>query len=165
MSVLLTQLPTVEDQNVVMVAMLTPSHAVDSFLDDFVSKSRSRKASPGGDHRRLLYKFVDSLDANIDVTEITSDHVRSFFRGYTTVSINTRSTYDAYLRSFFGWLPRSHHVRVPNRDSGVARRRSREPETPIRGGGHSIAIVCRSIVNRHISCTDRATICANNLPR
>ena len=106
-----------------LVAMLTPSHAADAFLGDLARKSRSRKGRSASSYRRVLYKFTDSLGSQVDVTEITSDHVRRFFDGYDHLSPNTMATYDSYLRSFFHWLDVGGRIRRnPMRDIPKPRR-------------------------------------------
>lgn len=110
MSALLEALPATTE-TVQIVAMLTPSDAVDLFLGDLGRKSRSRKGRTVAEYQRILYKFADSLGRNTDVTEITSDHVRRFFGDYDHLASNTMSTYDAILRSFFEWLDRAGRIR------------------------------------------------------
>lgn len=110
-------------ETVQIVAMLTPSHAVDQFLSDLDRKSRSRKGRTVGEYRRILYKFADSLGNQTDVTEITSEHVRAFFRGYTHLAPNTMATYDSIVRSFFDWLDTAGRIRRdPMREIPKSRR-------------------------------------------
>ena len=117
MSALLDRLPPVEDANVVVVAMLTPSHAVDAFLDDLAAKSKSRKGRTESSYRRVLDKFTDTLGPRTDVTEITSDHVRRFFAAHRHWSANTYATNYAILNSFFKWLDNAERIRRnPMRD-------------------------------------------------
>jgi integrase len=103
-TVLLERLPDTEDANVVLVAMLTPSRAVDLFLGDFQRKSRSRKGRSVASYRRVLDKFTDRLPADTDVTDITSDDCRRFLDTHTKLAMGTQATYYATLNSFFKWL-------------------------------------------------------------
>jgi site-specific recombinase XerD len=90
--------------------MLTPTHAVDAFLDDLAAKSKSRKGRTETSYRRVLDKFTDTLGPRIDVTEITSDHVRGFFAAQRWAT-NTYATNYAILNSFFRWLSRGNRIR------------------------------------------------------
>lgn len=101
---------TVEDANVVFVAMLTPSHAVDLFLGDLARRSRSQSGRTVDSYRRILDKFTDQLGVDKDVTEITTDDCRRFLdrdargRNGQRLKPGTQATNYAILNSFFKWL-------------------------------------------------------------
>src|SRR4029077_2927114 len=52
-----------EDANVIVVSMLTPSHAVDLFIGDLTRKSRSRNGRTAYSYRQVLNKFANMLEA------------------------------------------------------------------------------------------------------
>ena len=104
MSALLDRLPTDEDANVVVVAMLTPSHAVDLFLGDLESRSKSETGRTVASYRRTLDHFTDSLRPDLDVADITPDDCRRFFARFSGKSPGYRHTLYAILNSYFRWL-------------------------------------------------------------
>jgi hypothetical protein len=73
------------------------------------------------DYRRTLDRFVDTLPADWDVTQITSDDRRRSDR--TRLAQGTQGTYYAHLNSFLEWLYQQQricknppdHVRRPRR--------------------------------------------------
>ena len=107
----------VEDANVVVVLMLTPTHAVDLFLGDLSRRSRSQSGRSVDSYRRLLDKFTDSLGTAKDVREITSDDCRRFLdlnaRGVKgrPIKPGTQATNYAILNSFLGWLYQQDRIK------------------------------------------------------
>ena len=111
MSSLARQLPDSEDTDVVFVAMLTTSRAVDLFLGDLARRSRSESGRSVSSYQRILFRFADTLRPDLDVTEITSDDCRNFLdlcatrkTGNRQTSKGTQATTYAILNSFLKWL-------------------------------------------------------------
>jgi site-specific recombinase XerD len=128
------ELDRIEDANVVVVLMLTPTHAVDLFLGDLSRRSRSQSGRTVDSYRRLLDKFTDSLGTTKDVTEITSDDCRRFLdlnaRGVKgrPVKPGTQAHTYAVLNSFLGWLYQQQRIKKNPLDH-VPRPRRPHPDT------------------------------------
>jgi site-specific recombinase XerD len=101
----------IEDPNVVVVLMLTPSRAVDLFLGDLTRRSRSQSGSTAQEYRRLLDKFTDSLRQDIDVTDIRPDDCRRFLDRYAARSANYQATIYSTLNSFLEWLYQQQRIK------------------------------------------------------
>jgi len=100
-----------EDVNVVFVAMLTTSRAVDLFLGDLTRRSRSRSGRTADSYRRLLDKFTDSLRTDEDVTGITPDDCRRFLDRYARHAPGYQHTIYATLNSFLEWLYQQQRIK------------------------------------------------------
>lgn len=128
-------LDRIEDSNVVVVLMLTPTHAVDLFLGDLSRRSRSQSGRTVDSYRRQLDKFTDSLGTTKDVTEITSDDCRRFLdlnargaKGRGPVKPGTQATTYAILNSFLSWLYQQQRIKKNPLDH-VPRPRRPHPDT------------------------------------
>jgi integrase/recombinase XerD len=83
--------------------MLTPSRALDNWLDDLERRDFSAKTIT--DYNRIIGLLVDELPRDLDVSKITLDaHLRPFLHRYRTRSKNTKATIEAAICSFFNWL-------------------------------------------------------------
>jgi integrase len=100
-----------EDPNVVVILMLTPSHAVDLFLGDLTRRSRSQTGSTAQEYRRLLDKFTDGLRPDVDVTDIAPDDCRRFLDRYAAKSANYQATIYSTLNSFLEWLYQQQRIK------------------------------------------------------
>jgi site-specific recombinase XerD len=110
-TVLLQQLPADEDANVVVVAMLTPTHAVDLFLGDLARRSRSESGRTVASYRRYLDHFTDSLRPGLDVTDLTPDDCRKFLDRYARKAPGYQATVHAILNSYFKWLYQQQRIK------------------------------------------------------
>lgn len=102
------------DQPYELVAMLTPSHAVDLFLGDLQRKSRSKSGRTPGDYARVLDKLVGDIEKTLgdcDVAEITADHVRRHLDKHARLAPGTQATYFSIINSFFKWLYLQDRIR------------------------------------------------------
>lgn len=141
MSVLLERSLAAEDSNgeapdVVFVAMLTPSHAVDQFLGDLSRRSRSKEDRSAKAYRRTLDRFCDQLPNvyNMDVSEITPDDCRRFLdlcarkvKGSGRTSQGTQATIYSHLNSFFEWLYQQERIKKNPMDR-IQRSKRPKPE-------------------------------------
>jgi integrase len=102
---LLSPLPDT-DEHVIVLPMLTPSHAIDLYLGDLARKSRSPDGSTAAKYRTVLYKFADQLEAAgpVDVSKITPDDCRRFLDRYLRCAPNTQAYTYSVLNSFLTWL-------------------------------------------------------------
>lgn len=107
---LLQPLPP-EDANVVIVHMLTTSRAVDLYLGDLTRRSRSESGRTADSYRRVLYKFIDGLRPDEDVTALTPDDCRRFLDRYNKRKPGTQATNYAILNSFLEWLYRQQRIK------------------------------------------------------
>ncbi len=100
-----------EEPNVVVVLMLTPTHAVDLFLGDLTRRSRSQTGATAHEYRRLLDKFTDSLRPDMDVTDIQPDDCRRFLDRYAARSANYQATIYSTLNSYLEWLYQQQRIK------------------------------------------------------
>ncbi len=111
MSALLTALPP-EDANVHLLAMLTPSSAVDLYLGDCQRRGLSRRTIER--YRSTLDHYSDSLPAHYDVTDIRPDDARRFLDRFNNPKYaqGYRCVEHSALSQFHRWLYSQDRVRV-----------------------------------------------------
>ena len=110
---MITPLPP-EDANVIVLDMLTPSHAVDLFIGDLTRRSRSKSGRTAYNYRQVLNKFVEMLEAGgrrLDVKDISSDDCRHFLDLYLRSAPNYQALVYSYLNSFLSWLYLQERIR------------------------------------------------------
>ncbi len=83
--------------------MLTPSRALDEWLDDLERRDFSAKTVR--DYSRVVGKFVDSLPRDLDISKVTLDqHIRPHMRQWRHLAPGTKAAYEAPFCEWFKWL-------------------------------------------------------------
>lgn len=126
--------------DVIFVPMTTPERAVDDYLDDLIR--RDYPARTLDTYRRTLDQLCDHLQhrrGRIDVSQINTDDVRSFWarwtgrkkRGSGTYSANTRAGIEAHTNGFFEWLYQAEKIKRNPCDPIARTTRPREEDLDV----------------------------------
>lgn len=114
-----------EPERVIIRLMLTPGSATDLFLGDLTRRGYSKRTVDT--YRRLLYKLCERLPNDIDVSEITTDHLRRYLDQWNGHANGTRTHGFAVLSSFFDWLVATDRIKRSPLAS-LARPKRQRPE-------------------------------------
>lgn len=115
-----TERLTEDAPDVIFALMLTPERAVDDYLDDLTRRDYSRRTTDT--YRRTLDELCDFIErkrGNVDVSEITTDDIRSFWarwigrkkRGAGRYSANTRASAETHTNGLFEWLYKAGKIK------------------------------------------------------